>query len=228
MASLYVREIAGLDATFTSDLSLRAPDRATPSSIDVRGEVLRAGKRLVTTAVFLEAEGREFAYGEATFTRIPRDAKNAPHLDTLRVPDVIESHPLEVPLLDAVGARIVSPSDPAIQLDLADRHRNPEGVLQVRSSQHSSRRRRWRVRRPRRRSASHNRSSARWTFATSPPHAWDPSSAARHGSARRRIACSASSSGISGRTAVEATVPRDARTTSALVRLAGASDPGGA
>ena len=62
VASLLVREIAGTDATFTSDLSLRAPCEWVPRRIDVRGEVMRSGKRLLTTAVRLEADGRDFAY----------------------------------------------------------------------------------------------------------------------------------------------------------------------
>ena len=52
------REIAGVDATFTSDLSLRialAPGR--PARIEASAERLRDGRRLVTTGVTLEADG---------------------------------------------------------------------------------------------------------------------------------------------------------------------------
>jgi len=130
VASLFVREIAGTDATFTSDLSLRAPCEWVPRRIDVRGEVMRSGKRLLTTAVRLEADGRDFAYGESTFARLPRTGDSVPRIEDLRLPDVIESNPLSQPLSDEVGIEIVDPAAGRVRLALRAAHRNPEGVLQ--------------------------------------------------------------------------------------------------
>lgn len=131
VASLFVREAAGLDVTFTSDLSLRAPRGDVPERIDVRGAILRSGKRLITTAVFLETRGEPYAYGESTFVRLAREAepgRPAPTLDDLRVPPVIEHNPLSRPLGKEVG--IERMGDGGVRLELRDDLLNPEGVLQ--------------------------------------------------------------------------------------------------
>lgn len=130
VASLFVREIAGLDATFTGDLSLRAPRRDIPERIEVRGRILRAGKRLITTAVELSSADSPFAYGESTFTRIERRGERPPDAGALRVPDVIERHPLTRPLAEEVGIEILEPAIGRIRLPLRAALRNPEGILQ--------------------------------------------------------------------------------------------------
>ncbi len=130
VASLHVRRLAGEDATFTGDLSLRAPARPVPASIEARGRVLRSGRRLITTAVELQAEGEPVGYGETTFTRIPRDPDRKAPAVALGVPERIPSHPLERPLAEEVGVETVDRARGRIRLPLRDALRNPEGVLQ--------------------------------------------------------------------------------------------------
>ena len=93
VGSLHARAIAGTDMTFTTDLSLRSPARFVPERILARGEPLRAGRTMITTAVVLEAEGQPFAYGETTFMRVARRG-DPPTLAELELPGVIPRNPL--------------------------------------------------------------------------------------------------------------------------------------
>lgn len=124
------REIAGTDATFTSDLSLRIARPGMPSRIDVHAERLRSGRRLVSTAVALEVDGAPWAYGETTFSRIARNPDDAPERSKLVTPTEIPSHPLERPLADEVGVRILDPAAGRIRIPLRAALLNPEGILQ--------------------------------------------------------------------------------------------------
>jgi acyl-coenzyme A thioesterase PaaI-like protein len=124
------REIAGTDATFTSDLSLRIPRPSRPQHLLARSEELRRGRRLVTTGVRLEAEGEVYAYGQTTFARIPRPPSEALNISQLSTPLVIESHPLSRPLDREVGVEILSAADGSVQLPFRPALLNPEGVLQ--------------------------------------------------------------------------------------------------
>lgn len=130
VASLFVREAAGNDATFTSDLSLRAPIAGIPSVLDVRGEVLRSGSRLITTEVRVEADGQIFALGESTFSRIPRKGPGRPRLEDLRIPRVFESHPVEQPLDEEVGIVRSQGTPGIVTLPLRPELLNPEGIFQ--------------------------------------------------------------------------------------------------
>ena len=130
VGGMYTREIAGVDATFTSDLSLRIPRPGVPDRIVARGERLRAGRRLITTGVTLEHAGTPWAYGETTFSRIPRAKENAPDLEALSTPLQIPSHPLDRALTDEVGVEVIAPETGQIQVQLRDALLNPEGVMQ--------------------------------------------------------------------------------------------------
>ncbi len=121
------RALAGSDATFTTDLSLRIPAPGTPTKLVAHAEALRTGKRLVTTGVRLDAPGGPYAYGETTFTRIPR-REPAPDVRTLATPDAIPFHPLERPLDVEVGIETQGPG--RVRLPLHANLLNPEGVLQ--------------------------------------------------------------------------------------------------
>ena len=128
------RAVAGSDATFTSDLSLRIPAPSRPERLTSRSEVLRAGRRLVSTSVTIDREGdggREaYAFGLTTFARIPRAPGDAPDVATLSTPKVIERHPLDQPLDREVGVELLDPEAGHVRLALRPALTNPEGVMQ--------------------------------------------------------------------------------------------------
>jgi len=129
VGSLHAREIAGSDMTFTTDLSLRAPARFLPARILARGEALRVGRTLITTAVRLEAEGEAYAYGETTFMRVARRGDPAA-LPPLGMPERIPSHPLTRPLADEVGVVLRDPAEGHVEVTLRPALLNPEGAMQ--------------------------------------------------------------------------------------------------
>ena len=123
------REIAGTDATFTMDLSVRIPHPGRPARLVAHAEPLRAGRRFVTTGMRLAAGTETFAWGETTFTRLPRpDGHAVP--EALETPTDLPFRPLTRPLDQEVGVE----TDPAVPgrvlLPLGAPHRNPEGAVQ--------------------------------------------------------------------------------------------------
>lgn len=124
------REVAGVDATFTSDLSLRIPRPGIPVALRAEGDRLRAGGRLVTTGVTFFEGDAAWAYGETTFSRIPRDPADAPDLDALSTPTAIPWNPLSRPLASEVGIEISDAAAGVIRVALRPALRNPEGVMQ--------------------------------------------------------------------------------------------------
>ena len=62
----------GTDWVFTTDLSCRLPRTDVPDRIVGTAGALRVGRGSVTNEVLIEADGREFAYGQAGFIRLPR------------------------------------------------------------------------------------------------------------------------------------------------------------
>jgi len=130
VGGLFAREIAGSDATFTTDLSLRAPCRRIPSKIVAKGRLIRGGRRLLTTSVELVADGEIFAFGQTTFTRIERPPGESRDAARLSLPPTIERNPLERPLVDEVGVEPLDPGNGLVRVDLRDALRNPEGVMQ--------------------------------------------------------------------------------------------------
>lgn len=130
VGSLYAREIAGRDATFTTDLSVRAPARFVPERIRARGALLRSGRTMITTSVLLEASGEPFAYGETSFMRVPRQEPDDDPARVLGMPEVIPRNPLSQPLVDEVGIEVVDAGRGQVEVELRDALRNPEGVMQ--------------------------------------------------------------------------------------------------
>lgn len=120
------------DWVFTTDLSVRMRAQPAPTRISSTSRVLRAGRTTLQAAVsMLDRDGREFAYGEAGFSRQPRR-----HGDPAP-PDMHESsqrwgkvQPLEQPLHDEIGIRVVDARAGAIEIELRDALRNPAGVMQ--------------------------------------------------------------------------------------------------
>jgi acyl-coenzyme A thioesterase PaaI-like protein len=132
VGGLETRAHAGLDATFTSDLSLRIPVPGRPARLIARVESLRAGRRLVTTGVRLvdATNGQLFAEGVTTFTRIPRPPDAIVDAAALATPEHIPSHPLEAPLHEVAGIESEAGQSGRVSLPLQEAHRNPEGILQ--------------------------------------------------------------------------------------------------
>lgn len=130
VGGFHTRAIAGTDATFTSDLSLRIPSPGRPERLTTRAELLRAGKRLVSTRITIDAGALPYAFGMTTFTRIPRPPGEAPDLASLATPLRIDRHPLERPLDEAVGIERVDERAGRLRLPLRSALRNPEGVMQ--------------------------------------------------------------------------------------------------
>lgn len=134
VGGFFTREAAGRDATFTADLSVRIPRPGRPARLLARGEPLRVGRRLVSTSVAIEAQGeggaRPYAYGETTFSRIPRPEEDARTLEALSTPLVIERHPLDRRLDREVGIVVVSAADGRVELPLRPALLNAEGGMQ--------------------------------------------------------------------------------------------------
>jgi acyl-coenzyme A thioesterase PaaI-like protein len=138
VGGLHTRAIAGTDATFTSDLSIRIPRPDTPEALVARGETLRVGRRLITTRVVLSPRGPGeeagtdacYALGETTFTRISRPPEEAPDIRRLSLPESIPRHPLDRPLDEAVGVHTVDATRGRVELPLRSGLLNPEGVMQ--------------------------------------------------------------------------------------------------
>jgi acyl-coenzyme A thioesterase PaaI-like protein len=130
IGSLHARDVAGVDALFTTDLSVRAPARLVPERILTRGRVLRAGRSLITSGVALEVDGATYAYGHTSFMRVPRKDRGAEDLAALVLPSSIERVPLERPLAEHVGIAIADPARGHVEVELREELRNPEGVMQ--------------------------------------------------------------------------------------------------
>lgn len=134
VASFFVREAAGTDVTMTSDLSLRAhASVGEEGPLEASGRLLRSGRRMVTTEVRIERGGTLLALGESTFVRSPRAAvqgQPAPSMDDLRVPPILERHPLIRPLAEEVGVLCDANRPGEAMLPLRPEVLNPEGVLQ--------------------------------------------------------------------------------------------------
>jgi acyl-coenzyme A thioesterase PaaI-like protein len=115
--------------TFTIDLSVRSPARFVPDRILARGELLRAGRTMITTAVTLEVDGKPYAYGETTFMRVARRGDPG-KLPELGMPAVIPRNPLERPLSEEVGVEVVESSRGRVAVPLRPELLNPEGAMQ--------------------------------------------------------------------------------------------------
>lgn len=132
--------IAGLTAdtvpgcwTFTSDLSVRIPAAPAPALLHSHADTLREGKRSSVFAVpLLAADGTEWGFGLATFALVPQRAGDPakPIVDlTTFDHDWAQIAPLDVPLLEAAGVRIVDPATGVVEIGLVPEVLNPAGAL---------------------------------------------------------------------------------------------------
>jgi acyl-coenzyme A thioesterase PaaI-like protein len=130
VGSLFTREASGDDILFTTDLSIRIPRPDRPEHLRARGELLRAGRKSVTTGVEISDAGRIFAYGQTSFTRLERPAAERVPIESLILPRELERHPLTRPLESEVGVEIVEARHGRVKVALRPGLLNAEGTLQ--------------------------------------------------------------------------------------------------
>lgn len=132
IGSLFARRTAGRDAIFTTDLSVRAPAGPVPERIVVRGELLRAGRSLIASEAFLEADGAPFGYGQTTFQRARRAEGGGAREEPAQaaMPEVLEPFPLDRPLAEQAGVVVADAARGRVELPLGPSLLSPQGVMQ--------------------------------------------------------------------------------------------------
>jgi acyl-coenzyme A thioesterase PaaI-like protein len=120
--------------SFTSDLSVRLPAVAAPERILGRADVLRVGRRSATVAVPLtHPNGDDLGLGLEAFARVPRRDTDPPKpdIDRVMLAEVwAEVTPLDVPLREAAGLRVIDAATGVVELALRADLLNPAGALQ--------------------------------------------------------------------------------------------------
>ena len=130
VGSLFTREAAGKDILYTTDLSVRIPHPGIPDRIEARGERLRTGRKSVTTGVELRVDEAVWAYGQTSFTRVPRPSPETASLADIALPEELPRHPLDQPLEDEVAVEILDAGRGVVEVPLRPALLNPEGTLQ--------------------------------------------------------------------------------------------------
>lgn len=120
--------------SFTSDLSVRFPAVAAPETIVATAVVLREGRRSATAAVPLcLGDGTPFGIGLSGFARVPRrpDDPPKPSIDLSHLGELWAGiPPLDLPLREATGIRVLDASRGEVELVLRPDLANPAGALQ--------------------------------------------------------------------------------------------------
>jgi acyl-coenzyme A thioesterase PaaI-like protein len=123
--------------TFTTDYSLRI---ATPTTVAeghpilARSHLLRAGRRLIVERVaYTDDAGAMLAEAQVTFMRVEQRVGDDPKPDIgdirRRIAEAPE-WPLEEPLPDAAGIRVVDAAAGVVELDITARIMRPGGIVQ--------------------------------------------------------------------------------------------------
>ena len=119
---------------FTSDLSVRLPVVPAPERIVGRADVLRVGRRSATVAVPLQLPGGEdLGLGLVGFARVARREGDPPKpdIDRMGLAEVWAGvAPLDVPLREAAGVRVLDAASGEVELALKPDLLNPAGALQ--------------------------------------------------------------------------------------------------
>jgi acyl-coenzyme A thioesterase PaaI-like protein len=120
--------------SFTSDLSVRLPSVPAPERILARADVLRVGGRSATVAVpLLLPDGSDLGLGMVGFARVARRPTDPPKpdIDTMKLAEVWAGvTPLDVPLREAAGVRVLDAAAGEVELALRADLLNPAGALQ--------------------------------------------------------------------------------------------------
>ncbi len=120
--------------SFTSDLSIRLPVVAAPERILARADILRVGRRSATVSVPLTLpDGTDLGLGLLGFARVPRRDGDPPKPD-IDLVKMVEAWtrvpPLDVPLREAAGVRVLDAAAGEVELELRKDLLNPAGALQ--------------------------------------------------------------------------------------------------
>jgi acyl-coenzyme A thioesterase PaaI-like protein len=120
--------------SFTSDLSVRMPSMPAPELLVGRSDILRVGRRSATVAVPLTlTSGDEVGLGLSGFARVPRRDTDPPKPDlslVMRPEAWAGIPPLDVPVREAAGLRVVDAGAGVLELVLRPDLLNPAGALQ--------------------------------------------------------------------------------------------------
>lgn len=118
----------------TADLTLHVVSGAAPgTTVQADARVLRAGRTTVVIEVDLTADGRDVAIATMSFSVLPRRDIN-PDMSSVREegPTTMASPEsrLRVPLLDALGLRVIDAAAGIVEVPVSDWARNSMGALQ--------------------------------------------------------------------------------------------------
>jgi acyl-coenzyme A thioesterase PaaI-like protein len=120
------------DWVFTTDLSVRAPERRVPALLVATAKAQRVGKKNVATEVWLHDErGSLFAYSHVGFVRMGRRPGDNPNPDFALAAAQWGTRPrITRPFVDEAGIAVVDAATGSVEVELRDVLRNPAGAMQ--------------------------------------------------------------------------------------------------
>ncbi len=120
--------------TFTSDMTVRARPGPAPATVEAAATILRRGGRSSTCEVHVvDDQGSPVAYGILGFARVPRrpgDPEKWTSDPNLGSRFWEPAPPVEVPLPEAAGIRVVDGPAGVVEVEIVDELRNPAGTIQ--------------------------------------------------------------------------------------------------
>ena len=128
-------EVAYPEWTYTTDFSIRMAGTPVPpgTMVEARGRPLRLGSKLLVHEVDYRIEtGEQVARVEITFIRQPlRDGEGKEQISHI-LERLVASRPttLATPLAEAVGIRVVDPTEGHVELNVGDHIRRSGGFVQ--------------------------------------------------------------------------------------------------
>jgi acyl-coenzyme A thioesterase PaaI-like protein len=120
------------DWVFTTDLSVRAPDRRVPELLIATATPQRVGKKNVAAEVRIHDErGSLFAHSHCGFIRMGRRPGDHPNPDFELAAASWGKRPrITRPLVDEAGIEVVDAASGHVEVELRDVLRNPAGAMQ--------------------------------------------------------------------------------------------------
>ena len=120
--------------SFTSNMTVRMNPVPAPTYVDARGWVLRDSKRSATgEARLVDDTGALVAYGAAGFASVarrPGDPAKIAFDPAKRSPFFRGVRPVDEPLVEAAGIRVIDGGAGVVEVEIVDELRNPAGALQ--------------------------------------------------------------------------------------------------
>ncbi|MBX3314711.1 MAG: hypothetical protein KF906_10360 [Actinobacteria bacterium] len=120
--------------TLTTDMTVRAAAVPAPELVVARHRVLRRGGRSATARVSLvDGDGAPMGDGAAGFTHVAHKAGDPPMV-SVPIEEIVDRFgtlpPLEVPVRDAAGIRVIDAAAGEVEVELTPALRNLAGTLQ--------------------------------------------------------------------------------------------------